>query len=158
MKRMIVGSIGVLLVASMACADTYTYSLTAAVGSTNVSAAIPVSGYLDKIEISGAGGTSTVVIATYAGALGTTAVDTLATLTLTTPKVIRLRVQPTDNTGTVIPAVYAAGGTGGTNAATMLVVPYDKVLVGGNIKISTIDSGATGDTTKYVFYYEPLKK
>ena len=158
MKRKIGYALALVCVMAIgAVADSYTYTYTSLGNSTNLSDALPVSGWLDKIEISGDGATRTnaITIATYTG---TTAVDTLATVTLTTPKVIRLRVQPTDNTGTVIPAVYAAGGTGGTNAATMLTVPYGAVLAGGNMKCNIVNDHANSNNVKVVFYYEPLKR
>jgi hypothetical protein len=157
MKKIVVGLIGLLVMASMACADTYTYTYVNGGNNTNLSAAIPVSGYLDKIEMSilaATERTSTVVVATYDG---TTAVDTLGSVTLTGTKVIRLRVQPTDNTGTVIPSVWSAAGTDGTNASTILSVVYDKVLVGGNMKVSIANAHTHASTNKIVFYYEPLK-
>jgi len=138
-------------------ADTFTYTLEADNNTTNTSAALPVSGWLDKIELSGpgAGATNGVVIATYDG---TTAVDTLASVSsLTTPKVIRLRVVPTDNTGTDLAAAFSALGKD-TNASQVISIPYDKVLVGGNIKITTINTAGNDNDLKVVFYYEPLKK
>ena len=158
MKKIVSIMLFVLAFGSLAMADTYSYEYIAAGNYTNVSDQIPVSGYLDKIELSGLGATRTsgVVVATYTG---TTAIDTLASVSaLTTPVVVRLRVQPTDNTGTVIPSVWSAAGTGGTNASTILSIVYDKVLVGGNIKITIINAHVNAQTNKITFYYEPLKK
>jgi len=152
MRKIVIGLI-VALCAVGAFADSYTYTYTSLGNSTNTSDALPVSGWLDKIEVSGLGATrtNTVTVATYDG---TTAIDTLANATLTTAKIIRLRVQPTDNTGTVIPAV---AGTG-TNSLTQLNVPYGPVLIGGNLKCNIINDHANSNDVKVVIYYEPLKR
>ena len=159
MKKMIVGVLSMLVMAGFVCADSYTYTYVAA-NCTNTSEVIPISGWLDKIELSQTAGLSTtrsnvIVVATYNG---TTAVDTLASVTLGAAKVVRLRVQPTDNTGTVIPAVWSGSGTAGTNASTILSVPYGPVLVGGNIKVTIQNDHANASTNVITFYYEPLKK
>ena len=154
MRKIVIGLI-VALCAVGAFADSYTYTYTSLGNSTNTSDALPVSGWLDKIEVSGLGATrtNTVTVATYDG---TTAIDTLASATLTTAKVIRLRVQPTDNTGTVIPAVAITGAE--TNVTTLLTVPYGPVLVGGNLKCNIINDHANSNDVKVVIYYEPLKR
>ena len=156
MKKMIVGVLSMLVMAGFVCADSYTYTFVAA-NCTNTSEVIPISGYLDKIELSQTAGLSTtrsnvIVVATYNG---TTAVDTLASVTLGAAKVVRVRVQPTDNTGTVIPAALGASIT---NYSTALSVPYEKVLVGGNIKVTIQNDHANASTNVITFYYEPLKK
>jgi len=139
-------------------ADTFTYTLEADNNTTNTSAALPVSGWLDKIELSGPGegATNSVVIATWDG---TNAVDTLASVSsmTNTPKVIRLRVVPTDNEGTDLAAAFSALGKD-TNASQVISIPYDKVLVGGNIKVRTINTAGNDNNLKVVFYFEPLKK
>jgi len=156
MRKIVMGILACLCAVSV-MADSYTYTYSSAGIGTNLSDAIPISGWLDKIELSngtGAAATTTVVVATYDG---TTAIDTLVTKAVTTPVVVRLRVQPTDNTGTVIPAVAITGAE--TNVTTLLTVPYGPVLVGGNIKISTINvHSTTTNENKIVFYYEPLKR
>ena len=157
MRKSIVSMMVGFCVVGGAFADTYTYTLAAANNTTNISAALPISGYLDKIELSGpgAGATNNVVVATYDG---TTAVETLATVSsLTTPKVVRLRVLPTDNTGTSLAAAFSALGTS-TNASTLINIPYQKVLAGGNLKVTTINTAGNSNDLKVVFYYEPLKK
>lgn len=154
MSKVLVGFMIVFCLVGIVYADSYTYTLVSDGNTTNTSDAIPVSGYLDKIEMSGPGSarTNQIVIATYDG---TTAVETIATVSaLTTPKVVRTRVLPTDNTGTALAAV---GGTG-TNTLTQLNVMYEKILVGGNIKVTTINAHANACTNKVVFYFEPLKK
>lgn len=155
MKKIVSLVLGVmLLVAVSAQADSYTYSLTSAANSTNTSDAIPISGWLDKVELSinGTATTQTMLIATFDG---TVAVDVIVTNAVTSKKVVRPRVQPTDNTGTVIPAVESSGGT---NATTVLNVVYDKILAGGNIKVRTVNDSTIASTNKVVFYYEPLKR
>ena len=153
MKKMILGIMLAVAFCVNANAETYVYTATIAANSTNLSAALPVSGTLHKIEISGFSSTvtGTVTVATYDG---TTAVDTIANPgALSANKIIRLLVQPTDNTGTVIPAAYAAGGTGGTNAATVLSVPYIPVMVGGNVKVRCVNDVGNSIPLKVTFYY-----
>jgi hypothetical protein len=152
MQKLIGCVIGLALAFTLnARAETYVYEVKMANNTTNLSAALPVSGILNKIEISGfsAAVTGTVTVATYDG---TTAVDTIVNLSaLSANKIIRLMVQPTDNTGTVIPAVVSAGST---NTTTQLVVPYQPVMLGGNIKVRTINTDGNSIACKVVFYYE----
>jgi malate/lactate dehydrogenase len=162
MKQFRLMVLGMVLVAGIALADTATVSLTVTNGqAATLSDAISASGWLDKIEIvnsDGAGATCAVVVATYTS---TTAIDTLATATVTTPKVFRTRVQPTANTGTAIPAVVGNGSDALTNlATTVLVVPYEKVLIGGNLKMSVAGTAVSDgtNTTTATLFYEPLKR
>jgi len=153
MKKMI-GILAVLAVFVMnAQAETYVYEVTMANNTTNLSEALPVSGYINKIEISGfsAAVTGTVTVATYDG---TTAVDTLVNVATTSAnKIIRLMVPPTDNTGTALAAAFSALGTG-TNATQVLTIPYQPVMAGGNIKVRTINIHGNSIDCKVVFYYE----
>lgn len=154
-KQMIVAVIGMLALAGVVCADSYTYSLVSAANSTNTSDAVPVSGYLDKIEMSinAATCSNNIMVATYDG---TTPIDKIASNNVATFTIVRPRVQPTDYTGTVIPAATAT--TDSNTVATVLSVVYDKILIGGNVKIYTINPFAIASTNKVVIYYEPLKK
>lgn len=166
--KQVMGLVGVLvLVAGCALADTATVSLTLTNGqATTYSDAIPASGWLDKIEIvntDGAACTSTVVIATYSG---TTAVETFGTASVTTPKVIRPRYLPTANTGVALSGATTSstGSSDGTNitnvvATTVLNIPYERPLIGGNLKMAaSCVANDTTNTVTAVLYYEPLKK
>lgn len=154
MKKALILALVALCAVGIVFADSYTYSYASLGNTTNTSDALPVSGYLDKIEFSGAGATRTnsIVVATYDG---TTAVDTLASVTLTTPKVVRIRALPTDNTGTALAAV---AGTDVTNYSSVVALNYEKILIGGNVKARIVNDHANSNDVKIVVYYEPLKK
>lgn len=139
-------------------ADTATVSLTVTNGQAiTYSDQIPVSGYLDKIEVVASEGTShttTVTVATYSG---TTALETFASLSAwsTATKVVRPRVLPTDTTGTAL----AAAVSDSNSVTRVLNVPYDRPLIGGNVKIAVTGTANTGtNTVTAVLYYQPLKK
>lgn len=151
--------LAVLCVAFVVQADTYTYTYSVTTGDVVTSAAIPVSGWLDRIEYSQhANGTSSVVVATYDG---TTAVNTfmsLSSLTDTT-KVVIPRVIGTGNTGTALTGAWAGGGTNLSAAATtVLVGAYERQMIGGNTKIVITGESVPAQDVKVVIYYEPLKK
>jgi hypothetical protein len=160
MKQFRLMVLGMVLVAGIALADTATVSLTITNGqAATLSDAISASGWLDKIELvhsDGATATSTVVVATYSGS---TAVETFATKTLTSATVIRPRFAATANTGTAIPAVVGNGSDALTNlVTTVLTVPYEKALIGGNVKMSVAGTSNDGtNTVTATIYYEPLK-
>ena len=153
MRKIVIGMI-VALCAIGAVADSYTYTYTSLGNSTNTSDALPVSGWLDKIECSGLGATTTntITIATYDG---TTAVETIGNVTLTTAKIVRLRKLPTDNTGTDLAAVLGASIT---NYSSVVSLDYERIMLGGNLKIRTVNVHANSNDVKVVFYYEPLKR
>jgi hypothetical protein len=161
MKQFRLMVLGMVLVAGIALADTATMTLTVTNGqAATLSDPIPCSGWLDKIELvngDGAAATSTVVVATYSGS---TAVETFATKTLTSATVIRPRFASTANTGTAIPAVVGSGSDALTNlVTTVLTVPYEKALIGGNVKLSAAGTANDGScTVTATIYYEPLKK
>ena len=159
MKKLI-GILAVVLIAFSvnALADSYSYEMVSGGTQVLTTAALPVSGYLDKIEVTPltGSGTNNIVIATYAGTKAVEVIGLITPLT-TVSKVIRLRSLPTDNTGTALAAVEGVGyGTNG--ATTMLVVNYDKILAGGNLKIVSTNTGTIAVTNVFTFYYEPLKK
>lgn len=147
--------ISVLAIMASVCvvnAATESVSLTVTNGQAiTYTAPINVSGILDKIEVvQSSGCTSTVTIATYSG---TTAIETFASLSsMTTPKVVRPRILPTDNTGTSLAAVSNLG----TSVGTVLSVNYARPTIGGNVKMA-VTSGATVTGTNTVtatFYYD----
>jgi hypothetical protein len=158
MKRIVsMAAVLFLSVAFFVKADSYTYTYVNEGITTNTSDAIPVSGWLDKIEISGSGSTrtSTVTIATYTG---TTAVETFASsISNNTAKVIRPRVKGTDVYGTALTYAIINGGDA-TNVTQIVTVPYEKPMVGGNLKINIVNLSAGYNTNKVVIYYEPLKR
>lgn len=162
MKRILaITAVALALFAIGARADSYSYSITV----TNAQAItysdpLPVSGWLDKIEVvTDADSTQTVTVATYNG---TTAVDTYATKAISgaskTATVFRPRLIGTSNAGV---AIAGAGTTNEFNiaATTALVAAYERPMIGGNVKCAVTGTANDGSATVAVtIYYEPLKK
>lgn len=150
MKRMI----GITLIA-LACAlgsyaDSYQYI--SAVFSTGsqwaVSDDLPVAGELDRVILwnTDPKGTSTVVIANYAGtAIADTIVSVTITNSLAAPVVVIPRRVGTGITGTTL----TYGTSGGTGVVQQLSVPYEKFYLGGNTKVK-VTEGATLTVTNYL--------
>lgn len=159
MKKMLAMVVVVACVATVARADFYEYSVTTATGAvTTVSAQIPISGYLDRVEIiQTAGRTNSFTIASYDG---TTAVDTVVSVSAlaTATDVIRPRIIGTTTAGVNLAA--AANGTNNYTAGTVLVANYERPLVGGNIKVSILGNAANVATTavKVRFYFERFNR
>lgn len=165
MRKMIIAAIVGLLLVSGSYADSYVYSFNALTnGETSTSAAIPVSGWLDRIEVSqSATVTSTVTVATFDGTTAMEKFAYLASLTDAT-KIVRPRVVGTGTTGTTLTYAHQPGLENTTNlVGQVLVAPYERMLIGGNTKIQVVNTscnGATGGTNdvKVVIYYERLSK
>jgi hypothetical protein len=142
-------------------ADSMPVTLTSSTNAAVVSDAIPISGYLERIEITQtAGRTNTITLASYEGS---TAVDAFVSLTdLAGNKVVRPRVIGTTTAGVNLASVVTADA-GVTNAAAgqVLVAQYDKVLVGGTIKLAATANAANGTNStaiKAVIYWSPIHK
>ena len=160
MKKMLAVVVMVACGAMAARADFYEYSVTTATGAvTTVSAQIPVSGYLDRVEIiQTADRTNTFTIATYDS---TTAIDTVvASGALTGNKVIRPRIIGTTTAGVALAGVVATGTNTSAAASSVLVAGYEKPLVGGNLKVSILGDAANVATTavKVRFYFERFRR
>ena len=160
MRKMIAMLVILACVCGVGNADTWTYTLDAVQSATNVSPQVMASGWLDRIEFSQeADSTCTVVVATYTTAAATQAVDTYATLSANTDtvKVVRPRVVGTGTAGTTLSYVAASGTT---NVLQQLNVPYERMMIGGNTRIRTIQGAVTGLTNslKVTIFYEPLKR
>jgi hypothetical protein len=155
MKKILV----VLAVFGLLAFGAYADSMSVTVSVTNgqaisYSAAIPVSGILEKIEISQTATTTNITIATYNG---TTAVETYASVLLlsgATSKLVRPVFLPTDNTGTALAAVSSGVGT---NTLTQLSIPYQKAMLGGNVKMA-VTAGAADSVVTAIIYYTPVKR
>ena len=143
MRKLLVYALAVAALSSVALAgvETRTVAVTnsVAVTITNV-----VSGYLDKIEISGpnvSAGSYAVVVASYDA--GGTAIDTFASVSglTTSPTVVRTRVYGTTNAGVHL--------TGGESATTNLCLFAERPLIGGNVltKITPTSASAGGSVT-----------
>lgn len=141
--------------ASFADSYTYTATLTNAQNIT-YSDALPVSGYLEKIEFAqDSAATTTVTVATYAS---TTAIDTYATAAVsTTTKLFRPRVVGTDNGGTALAAVVV-NETTNTVATTQLQVPYERSMLGGNVKVALTGTANDGSNPVTVtIFFDPVE-
>jgi hypothetical protein len=124
------------------------------------SSAINVSGWLDRVEIvkSGDTGTCDIVLGTYSG---TTALEKFVNISAlaegTDTVVLRPRALGTVLTaGTALSAsttTYAGDATNGTNAVvtTVLYAPYERMMVGGNLKMC-VTSTTNAVITAKLFY------
>lgn len=123
------------------------------------------SGWLDRMEItqSEATATNTIVIATRA-ANGTTAVDTFGTFTgLVGNKVARPRLIGTTTAGVNLAATVNAVGTESNTTTQILSAPYERPLIGGNLRVSATEAtggnpAATTNTITVILYFEPLPR
>jgi hypothetical protein len=158
MKRSLVCFLVVTCLGFSALADSQQMTVVVTNTETEISSAIPVSGWLDKIEIQVSGSsTSAVTVATYASD-GTTAIDTLLTLTAATANtVVRPRVIGTTTAGVALASASAIGGTN-EYAKTVLVAPYERIMVGGDIRLKVVSGSAAANTVKATVYYEPTRK
>jgi hypothetical protein len=157
----------VCLIATAAVSDTVTVTVSAA-GADAYSAPINISGYLDRVEIyrtpDAASDVVNVDLATF---IGTTAVETYVDLnavaTNAAPTVVRPRFLPTSAGGVALAAAtttYAGDATNGTNAVvtTVLSAPYEKPLVGGNLKLKVSAAAGTNATVTATLYYKRLPR
>jgi hypothetical protein len=146
-----------LLCVFNANAASETITVTDAVNSTNYSAAFTASGYLEKIEVTGitAAGTCTVMVATMNG---TAVVDLIASNTLSASKVFIPRRVGTDTAGTALASAVTTL-SGDTNIVTqILVAPYERYMLGGNVKVRSVNTGTTAQTYNVTLFYEPTLK
>jgi hypothetical protein len=153
MQKYIVSLFLVSLLCVNANAASETITVTDTVNSTNVSAAFTASGWLDKIEVTGitATGTNTVMVGTMNG---TAIVDLIVSNTLSASKVFIPRRVGTDSAGTAL--VAAVGST--NSMGTVLVAPYERIMLGGNVKIRSVNTGTTAQTYNVTLFYEPTVK
>jgi hypothetical protein len=150
--------------AFVAISDTVTVTVSAA-GAAAYSDPINISGYLDRVELVKSSDNDVVDIdlATWSG---TTAVDTYVNIdalaTATDVVVIRPRVLGTGASGTTLTAATDIVSTtdDSTNAVTttILAAPYERPLVGGNIKLKVGASAGTNATVTATLYYERLAR
>lgn len=155
MKRSLVCFLVVACLGVSALADSQQMTVVVTNTETEISAAIPVSGWLDRVEIQVTGSsTSAVTVASYASD-GTTAIDTFVTLaTATANTVVRPRVIGTTTAGVAL----AAASTAATNATQVLVAHYERIMVGGDIRLKVVSGSAAANTVKATIYYEPTRK
>jgi hypothetical protein len=157
MKRIML-TLAAAMLTICAVADTRTVTVTAS-GAAAFSEQINASGWLDRVEIVKSGDNDVVDIdlATWTG---TTAVDTYvdinALATATDVVVIRPR-----RVGTGVSGVALAGALGanaGTNVTQVLVAPYERPMIGGNLKLRVGASAGTNATVTATLYFEPTPR
>jgi hypothetical protein len=139
-----------------AMADSYTYTITL----TNTqpitySDAIPVSGWLDKIEVhADVASTTTVTVASYSS--GNQAIETYMSKAVTNAAatnavfIARPRTVGTDSGGVYL---TANGGASNVFQATGLSVPYERIMMGGNVKVAVTGTGNDGSAPVTVTIY-----
>jgi hypothetical protein len=153
MKKALVAIMAVAVVAVTAKSAVYEETFLVTTNAAVVSAAFPIAGVLDKIEVvQSAGVTNSIVVATYAG---TTAVDTLMTLTdLTGNKVVRPRLIGTTTAGVNLAAAIIADAT--NTVGQILAAPYERPYIAGNVKATITAHADNGEETATVtlrFYF-----
>ena len=158
MKKLLTFAAAVSLFASFAVADSATVEVTAA-GAATYSDAINISGYIERVELVKSTDNDVVDIdvATFDGTTileSIVNIDALATATDTV--VIRPRVVGTGLSGTALAAV--TGTAVGTNTTTMLTVPYERIMAGGNVKLKVTAAAGTNATVKATIYYQRTAK
>lgn len=155
MKKLMGLVLAVFVLATLAVsASSVTVSVTVTNGqATTFSEQIPAGGILEAIELyQTANCTTDVKIATYSG---TTPITTYAGCTLTTPRVIRLMVAPTDTNGVALAA--ATGSTATNYATTVLSIPYLQPAVGGNLRMAVTEAdNATCTVTATLYFTKPM--
>lgn len=164
MKKLI--AIAALLACVSAVADTYTYTATLTnTQPISYSDALPVSGYLEKIEaVSDVASTTTVTVATYT--TGNQAIETFATKALSAvgtnaTALFRTRVIGTDSGATALAAAGLLNNSTNTyvGTGTALGSLYERPFVGGNLKVAltgTANDGACPVTV--TIYYLPTPR
>ena len=141
--------------AAVAVADSVTVTATSTSTGTGYSAPIQASGYLDRIEVvrdatlaASTNQNSTVVLATYDG---TTALETFYTVTFSagqTHKVARPRLIGQTTAGVNLAAATNATGV----ASTVLVAPYERAMIGGNLRLATSGDATNSTVTATIFF------
>jgi hypothetical protein len=161
MKRLLILTACALAV-SGAFADSVTVTVSAT-GAAAFSSPILASGYLDRVEIVKSGDNDVVGIdlATFEGTTALqTFVDINALATATDTVVIRPRAVGTGASGTAFTAAGAivAGASTNAVAGTVLVAPYERYMIGGNLKLKVSAGDGTNATVKAIIYYDRTPK
>ena len=149
-----------LVFAFAAVADEKTVTVTAA-GATTYSDPINISGYIERVEVVRTPtAVSDVVDIDLATFSGTTIMQSIvnidAAATNFTPVAVMPRVVGTTVAGVALTAV--TGTAVGTNTTTMLTVPYERIMAGGNLKLKVTALGGTNATVTAVIHYERSTK
>ena len=152
---------GLFVCASFAVADMVTVTVTAT-GADAYSEPIRASGYLERVELTRVADVTSdnvaVTLATWDGTTELTRIIHEATVaTNAAAKVYRPRIVGTDTGGTALLTAVTATGTG-TNVSQVLVVPYEKYLLGGNMRLKVGASAGTNAVVTARIYYTPTLK
>ena len=136
-------------------ADSYTYSVTVTNGQAlNLSDPLPVSGYIEKIEVvTESASTTTVTVATYSSA--SNAIETFASAIIngTTPqKVFRPRFISTDIGGTNLTATTVNTPSNAVGTVTFSI-PYERGFAGGNLRCAVTGTANDGSCPVNVTIY-----
>lgn len=164
MKKLMLTMFALVLafgLAQSAYADRYVYSTSITGVTATASTNLPISGYIDKIELSqSAGRTCTVIVASY-DANGT-AIDTLMSTGSTSSDtlVVRPRAVGTTTAGVALTADSTTVATY-SSSMSQLQIPYERILGAGNICVRLTGGDEAASSTNVVsvgIVYEPLKK
>jgi hypothetical protein len=160
MKKLLLALAAVALCTSYAVADEKTVVVTAA-GATTYSDPINVSGYIERVEIvrtpTSVSDVVDIDLATFSGTtIMQSVVNIDAAATNFTPVAVVPRVVGTTVAGVALTAV--TGTAVGTNTTTMLTVPYERIMVGGNLKLKVTALAGTNATVTAVIHYERSPK
>ena len=160
MKKLFLTLAAVALCTSYAVADSKTVIVTAA-GADTYSDPIDISGYIERVEVVRTPtATSDIVnidLGTWSGTtLLESIVDINSAATNMTAVIARPRVVGTTVAGVALAAV--TGTAVGTNTTTMLTVPYERIMAGGNLRLKVGASAGTNATVTATIYYERTAK
>lgn len=160
-KLALILAVALFAVAGSVSADRYVYTASYTGFATTYSDWIPVSGWLDKIEISQtASRTCDVIVATYTatGANGSAIETFAACYGLAGSKVVRPRVYGTSTAGA---ALTVTSTTTATYYESIITIPYERAMVSGNVAIKIQGSNLVAASTNDIvigIIYEPTKK
>jgi hypothetical protein len=159
MKHILI--LAAVLTCSVAFADSVTVLITST-GAATYSSPINASGWLDRIEIvkSSDTGTCDIVVGTFSG---TTALEKFVNISALAEGTDSVVLRPRA-VGTLITAATALTAAGTvyvgeiTNAVagTVLTAPYERMMLGGNLKLYA--SSQTNAVITATIYFEPTKK
>lgn len=165
MRKLIIIAILVAAFAGFARADSYTW--TSGTLSTDtaveVSSALPVRGYLDRMIVRNSNAsaiTNQVILATYIGGVEGDVLCVSTAVTTTVDVQIPRRLGTATGSGVEIAAVSAGGSTNLSYYTTqMLGASYEKIYLSGDTRLKvTVDApAAVTNVTTVTLIYEPEK-
>jgi len=132
-------------------------------GASAYSDQIPISGWLDRVEIIKSDDNDVVDIdlATFSGTtLVESFVDLNAVPTATDKIVLRPRVTGTDIAGNALAAsgLIVAGEITNVVNGVVATLPYERMMLGGNLKLKVTAGAGTNATVQATIFFEPTKK